>query len=333
MENLMIYGLFLIGLIMIIKGGDLFVDAAVEIAMATGIPPILIGATLVSLATTLPEFFVSTIATLKGHPEMAVGNAIGSTICNIGFILGICACISPISIRRRFFSIKGFLMIVSLGCFYFFAIDKVVLKTEGFMLLLLLILYIIINILEVNYKGSKTSKDLRKHIHKKNIFFNGIKFILGGFLVVLGARLLVDNGVEMAKIFHIPEQIISLTLIALGTSLPELVTSVTATLKGHEGISVGNIVGANVLNITMVLGTSCMIPKNGLYLSTRDITFLNQSLLHVPQTLVFDIPFALLLMSILVLCGTMKKQIDRKHGMLLFTIYVVYIGLLGAISF
>ncbi|WP_129597325.1 calcium/sodium antiporter [Anaerophilus nitritogenes] len=332
MENLIIFGLFLIGLIMIIKGGDLFVDAAVEIAIVTGIPPILIGATLVSLATTLPEFFVSTIATLKGHPEMAVGNALGSTICNIGFVLGICSCISPIAIRRRFFSMKGFLMIASLACFYGFAIDKVILKKEGLILLSFIIIYIIINIVEVNYKGSKTSTYSHKNINKKNIFFNGMKFILGGFLVVLGARLLVDNGVEIAKIFHVPEQIISLTLIALGTSLPELVTSVTATLKGHEGISVGNIVGANFLNMTMVLGTCCMIPKNGLYLSTRDITFLNKSLLNVPQTLVFDIPFSLLLMSILVLCGTMKKQIDRKHGMLLFTIYVVYIGLLGAIS-
>lgn len=333
MENLFVYVMFFVGLIIIIKGGDWFVDAAVWIAITTGVPNILVGATLVSLATTLPEFFVSTIATLEGHSEMAIGNAIGSTICNIGLVLGLCACISPIQIRRKFFSIKGFMMIFSLLCFYYFANDKVLVKIEGFMLILFLIIYIIINVFEFTNAGPSNSFKSYYNIRWYNILINITKFVVGAFAIIIGAKLLVDNGVQIANIFHIPEQVVSLTLIALGTSLPELVTSVTATIKGHQGISVGNIIGANVLNITMVLGASSIIPKNGLVISTRNIEIFNKTMINVPQTLILDIPMSFLLMCILVLCATFKRKIDRKHGLLIFVLYIAYIVILGLISF
>ncbi|QZY57078.1 calcium/sodium antiporter [Crassaminicella profunda] len=333
MENVLVFFMFFVGLLIIIKGGDLFVDAAVWIAIATGIPKILVGATLVSLATTLPELFVSTIAIIKGHPEMAIGNAIGSTICNIGLVLGICACISPIRVRRKFFSIKGFMMMLSLICFYVFAYDQTVMKVEGFVLILFLIIYIIINVVEFNQAGSSNGFRSSYKTKRLHIFVNILKFVIGACGIVIGARLLVDNGVQIAEILHIPEQIVSLTLIALGTSLPELVTAVTATIKGHEGISVGNIIGANILNITMVLGVSSIIPKNGLTISTRNIELFHKILTDVPQTLVLDMPMSFLLMSLLVLCGTFRRKIDRKHGFLIFVLYAAYIGVLAAISF
>ncbi|SHI50535.1 cation:H+ antiporter [Geosporobacter subterraneus DSM 17957] len=332
MDNFIVFAMFFLGLIIIIKGGDLFVEAAIWIAVITGIPTIIIGATLVSLATTLPEFFVSTIASSKGYTEMAIGNAIGSTICNMGLILGACAIISPVAIRRKFFSFKGLLMIGSLMIFYYFASDFIVDEIEGYMLLMILILYIIINISELRgtTAGVYTTKE------KLTILLlatNVLKFTIGAGMIILGARLLVDNGVTIANIFNVPEQIISLTLIALGTSLPELITSITAVIKGHMGISVGNIIGANILNLTMVLGTSSLLSGKGLMISVRDLHILDHVLVNVPQTLVLDIPVSLLMMSVLVLCGTYKRMIDRIHGFLLLCIYSSYLFALYYITF
>ncbi|MEW9123751.1 MAG: calcium/sodium antiporter [Thermotaleaceae bacterium] len=331
MNEILIFVMFFIGLIIIIKGGDLFVEAAIWIAIITGIPTILIGATLVSFATTLPEFFVSTIAATKGYTEMAIGNAIGSTICNMGFILGICSLISPVTIRRRFFTIKGLLMIGALISFYYFSRDYVVDEFDGYVLLLILILYIIINITE--FKTNVEAKDSVEKWNGLSFAKNICKFIFGCGLIILGARLLVDNGVEIANIFNVPEQVISLTLIALGTSLPELITSITAIIKGHMGISVGNIIGANILNITMVLGGSSLLSQNGLLISTRDLSIADRILVQVPQTLVFDIPVSLLMMVIIVLCGTYKRMIDRFHGALLLSLYLCYLSILVYISF
>jgi cation:H+ antiporter len=334
MENIIVFIMFLIGLIIIIKGGDLFIETVVWIAAITGIPTIIIGATIVSLATTLPELFVSTMAAAKGHPEMAIGNAIGSIICNTGFILGLSACISPIHIRRRFFTIKGSMMVFSLICFYILSHDKCVARTEGFILIFLLIIYIIINVFEF-----RDSKHTLHHFHydKNNkdysIWMIILRFFAGAGAIILGARLLVENGIQIAKIFNIPEQIISLTLIALGTSLPEFVTSLTAIIKGHKGISIGNIIGANILNVTMVLGTSSIVPEHGLKVLTEDICLFNQVWVDVSQTLLLDIPVALLMTVILLIIGTFKKVITRKSGFVLLLLYVGYLSLLSKISF
>ncbi|WP_068554893.1 calcium/sodium antiporter [Thermotalea metallivorans] len=334
METMLVFIMFFIGLLIIVKAGDLFVEAAVWIAMVTGIPSIFIGATLVSLATTLPELFVSVIATWNGHLDMAIGNAIGSTICNIGLILGLCATISPIPIRRKFFTIKGLLMMGAIFCFYVFAADKEVSRIEGWILLILLILYIIINIFEVyNYKENRFQICHKESNGKVALWRNLIKFFIGAAGIILGARLLVDNGVLMAKIFDVPEQVISLTLIALGTSLPELTTSLIAMLKGHEGISVGNIIGANILNLTMVLGTSSLVANDGLHISVENMEIMGKRLINFPQTIVLDVPFSALLMLILVICGTANRRIDRQHGLLLLGLYIIYLIVLAYISF
>ncbi len=334
MENIMVFVLFFIGLFIIIKSGDLFVDSAVWIARVTGIPNVIIGATLVSLATTLPEFFVSTIATLDGHLDMAMGNAIGSTICNIGLILGLCAIISPIPVRRRFFSIKGILMLCAIAILYMMAFNRQISRIEGFLLLILLIIYIIINIFEVyTHKGDQYTVRYREKNIKVALLKNSFKFILGTGGIILGARLLVDNGVLIANIFNIPEQVISLTLIALGTSLPELTTSLVAIIKGHEGISVGNIIGANILNLTMVLGASSIAARDGLIISVRNIDVLGKKLIDFPQTLALDIPFSALLMLILVIGGTANRKISRHDGVLLIVLYLSYLMILALISF
>lgn len=306
-----VFFIFVIGLVMIIKGGDLFVDAAVWIAKVTGIPSIIIGATIVSVATTLPELFVSTVASNEGYLDMAMGNAIGSVICNIAFVIGLSACIRPIKIDKKFFSIKGFMMITYLLIFYYIASDGIVTFIEGIILLFLFILYIFINVIE--------SKSQSENIHEygnikytgKDFILNMIKFTVGALLIVIGAHIMVDSGVKIAQILKIPQQVVSLTLLAIGTSLPELVTSLIAIIKGEQNISIGNILGANILNLTIVLGISTLVSDAGLFVSN--------------QTLLVDIPVCFIIMFIFVLIGIKKSELNYKFGIFLLSIYIIYI--------
>lgn len=315
MDTVIVFVIFFIGLLTIVKGGDLFVDAAIWMAKKTGIPSMVIGATIVSIATTLPEFFVSTVASNEGHSDIAIGNVIGSIICNIAFVIGLCSCIKPIKIKKGLFNVKGFMMIGYLIIFYIFARNGIVTFKEGFILLALFLFFIIINILEFKVRGENTEKIKKESVHsKKDIILNIVKFILGAWFIVIGAHMLVDSGVKIARIFKIPQQVVSLTLLAVGTSLPELVTSVAAVIKDEENISVGNIIGANILNLTIVLGSSALVSDNGLFISD--------------QTLYLDIPIALLVMTIFVFSGAIKKEIDRKSGLLFLTIYIIYLIIL-----
>ncbi|MEY8304776.1 calcium/sodium antiporter [Anaerosalibacter bizertensis] len=315
MDTVIVFVIFFIGLLTIVKGGDLFVDAAIWMAKKTGIPSMVIGATIVSIATTLPEFFVSTVASNEGHSDIAIGNVIGSIICNIAFVIGLCSCIKPIKIKKGLFNVKGFMMIGYLIIFYIFARNGIVTFKEGFILLALFLFFIIINILEFRVRGENTEKIKKESVHsKKDIILNIVKFILGAWFIVIGAHMLVDSGVKIARIFKIPQQVVSLTLLAVGTSLPELVTSVAAVIKDEENISVGNIIGSNILNLTIVLGSSALVGDNGLFISD--------------QTLYLDIPIALLVMTIFVFSGAIKKEIDRKSGLLLLTIYIIYLIIL-----
>lgn len=326
--------LFLVGLVVIIKGGDLFVDASVWFATITGIPTIIIGATIVSLATTLPELFVSVIASSQGSPDMAIGNAVGSTICNIGLILSTSILFAPSKLNRKLFSEKGLLMIASTLFLLFFSIDTVVTKDEGLVLFGILVLFIWLNLKQ--FKGSNIlvdNKNSKKKAQSGDVIKNIVKFVLGTIFIIIGAQLLVDNGRKIAEFYNVPEQIISLTLIALGTSLPELTTSVTAIIKGHEGISVGNIIGANILNNTMIIGTASIATDYGLKISTRDIVLFERIFEDIPQTLYVDLPVSLLLMLILVISGIYNRKLKRVTGISLLLIYIVYLTFLGYNAF
>ena len=196
------------------------------------------------MATTLPEFFVSTVASNEGFSEMAIGNAIGSYICNIAFIIGICSLIRPIKIKDKFFGIKGIMMIGYLCIFFLFSKDGFITFKEGYLLVLLQIFFVFLNILEHRRESTYRSKNKGKYICKKDLIKNGVKFIVGILLIIYGAHILVDSGVEIAKALRIPKQVVSLTLLAIGTSIPEFVTSIVAILKGQQNISLGNILGA-----------------------------------------------------------------------------------------
>ncbi|WMM24923.1 calcium/sodium antiporter [Tissierella sp. MB52-C2] len=306
--------LFIIGLIMIVKGGDWFVDAVIWFADKTGISYGIIGATIVSVATTLPELFVSTLSSKEGLTDMAVGNSLGSYICNIAFIVGICALIKPIHIKDNLFGIKGSMMFGYLGIFYYFASDGVISHLEGKILVALLLLFIFINVFELKKGNGKSKNTSREFPNKKDLIQNGIKFAVGTALIIISAHLLVDTGVEIANFLRIPKQVVSLTLLAIGTSLPELVTALSSTIKGKQNISVGNIVGANIFNMTLVMGASALVSDNGLIISQ--------------QTLALDIPMATIVALVFILIGTSTEKIGRLTGILLLALYGGYMTIL-----
>ncbi|MBA1334507.1 MAG: hypothetical protein HPY66_2356 [Firmicutes bacterium] len=317
-HTLFIIIMFAIGLFLVAKGGDWFVEASVWIARVTGIPELIIGATIVSLATTLPELFVSTIASIEGHPEMALGNAVGSTICNIGLVLGITTFLSPSKITNpRVFVVKGIIMISGLLMLYVLAYDGTIGKPDSFMLLLLLVVFMAFNISAAYYKKSKTRN--RSEGYKKpalnEVLVNLLQFGVGIGSIIIGADLLVGYGASLAALLGIPKSIISLTLIALGTSLPELITSVSALIKGHKLMAIGNVIGANILNISMVLGISAQIADIPIELRTK----------------IIDLPTSLLMMLLLVLPSMKRNRTTKVQSAEMLFLYIVYLVVLALV--
>lgn len=303
--------IFVVGLLMTIKGGDIFIEAAIWIAKKTGISSGIIGATIVSIATTLPEFFVSTIASDEGFSDMAIGNSIGSYICNIALIIGICALIRPIKIDSIFFGIKGAMMIGFLSIFSILSLKGIVTHRDGYILISLIILFIIINLIE-NRKTSINNKRItRKSIKMKELIFNLIKFLLGAIMVLYGAHILVDSGLKIANFLRIPKLVVSLTLLSIGTSLPELVTALSSVFKNHQSISIGNILGANIINLSIIMGTIALVSEHGLLINK--------------QNLLLDLPMAMLVSLLFILSGIFKEKISRFTGLIFIVIYIVYI--------
>ncbi len=324
-----VFLIFTVSLVMIIKGGDWFVDSSIAVAQITGIPNILIGATIVSIATTLPELLVSSIATYNQYYDIAVGNVIGSVICNIGLVLGLVAILSPVKVERKNFFIKSGFMLLSCIVLFVLLRDTIITGREGNLLLLLFIIYIFLNITELKFKSQASFVDYKSEkCSRGEIFKIAVKFIVGAILIVVGAKLMVESGVKIAKFLKVPDQFVSLTLIALGTSLPELITAISSILKGQQELSVGNILGANILDILMVLGVSSKIGEKGIVISYQNIMF-GAGIYNIPQTLYLDMPIALFLMLVLVIGGMVSEKIGRILGVLLMVIYITYLTALS----
>lgn len=306
--------LFILGFILITKGADIFINYTVIIGKKTNISELVLGATIVSFATTLPELTVSTVASLQGHTTMSLGNAVGSIICNTGLVLGLVAFISPFKVDKNMFFSKSIILLISVFLTVLLSIDGNINRIDALLLLLMLLVYMYTNYKSVE-KDSKTglSKNYnRGSINIKEILKISVFFILGLVMMVLGSKLLVDNGIKIAEIIGIPQGIISLTVIALGTSLPELVSSITAIRKKHHAISVGNVLGANILNIVSVIGISA-IPN--------DIPIL-------AQTAKIDFPFMIALLLILIIPTIKKDKLHRWQGMLMLITYLLYMATL-----
>lgn len=308
--------LFLIGFVLITKGADIFINCTVDIGKKTKISEIILGATIVSFATTLPELTVSLFASLDGHTTMSLGNAVGSIICNTGLVLGLVAFISPFSVDKKMFFSKSVLLLICVILLLLLGIDKSITQRDSIALLAMLVIYMYSNYRSVVEKGSKSRINNTSKVKGNNNLGEWVRiallFILGLIMMILGSRLLVDNGVIIAEWIGVPQGVISLTVIALGTSLPELVSSLTAIKKNHHAISVGNILGANILNIVSVIGISS-IPN--------DIPILSQNMR-------IDFPFMIVLLLILILPTIKKNKLYRFQGLIMLIVYLIYIGVL-----
>lgn len=311
--------LFLIGFVLLIKGGDWFVDGAVGIAHRYHIPEILIGATVVSIGTTIPEVMVSSIAAAVGQSQTAYGNAIGSIICNTALIaaITIAAKASADVDTRTFRTPVIFFFIAALlycGVAYTTGYFS---RAIGIILLSIFVIYMAITVRQA-FSG-KLVMDSEDDEFKENPLWKDILFlILGAAVIAVGAKLLVDNGKIIAAGFGVPESVIALTFIALGTSLPELVTAITSLVKGHAALSLGNIVGANLFNLVLVSGMAITIqPFN---------VPADKLLAGRNASLVVDIPVMLFVMAFMTIPALCTKKLRRYQGIVLLLIYACYVA-------
>lgn len=304
--------LFSLGLILIVKGGDYFIDSSIHVARISNLPEILIGTTIVSLATTAPEAIVSITASLKNYTQMSVGNSIGSIIFNTGLILGISNFIRPSKVKGNFTKLKSLMLIVFFSIFLMMSNDRIINHIDALILLVFLIIYILFDLLVIKHKKTLPIKNNKVSYYKKDYIKILFLFVIGIIGIFFGSNLLINNGIIIAKFIGVPEAVISLTLIAFGTSLPELTTALTALKKGHSSLSVGNIIGANTLNISLVLGASGFL--NNLEISNQNIYL--------------DFPVAFIMIMILGLSCILRGHIHKIIGGILFFIYLSYMIIL-----
>ena len=306
--------LFLVGLLCLIKGGDWFVDGSTGIARRFHVPELLIGATVVSIGTTLPEVMVSTTSALSGHGEIAYGNAIGSVICNAALIAAITAAVRPGKVDPKslrvpvlfFFAAAALYTGVAYSTGYFS-------RPIGFVLLALFVAYIVCNVLAMkNAPAPEEEEDGGESSLGKDI---GL-LVVGAALIAVGANLLVDNVTLIAQALGVPESVIALTFVALGTSLPELVTAITSLAKGHGALSLGNVIGANVFNLVLVSGVSVSLAPFSIPQES--------TLFGINASLVMDIPVMWAVMLLLTVPALLKGKLSRWQGILLLCIYAAF---------
>lgn len=305
--------LFIVGLVLIIKGGDIFVDAASWMAEVSGIPKFIVGATVVSVATTLPELLVSVIATLDGKVDMGIGNAVGSVTANVGLIMAVSIICVPSVAKRSAIAFKGLLMVFSALLLWFFCSSGNLSVVQSVILLCIFVLFVAENILS-GKKAMTSNTDEKRKFTGKELVINILKFVFGAVGIVVGADLLVDYGSELARLMGVSEAIIGVTLVAIGTSLPEFVTTITAIAKKESSLSIGNIIGANTLDLTMILPVCSLISGGNLTVAE--------------QSLSLDMPMSAIVCSLAVLPALAFKRFSRIQGVVIMAAYIVYLVIL-----
>lgn len=307
--------LIIIGFIFLIASADLLVDGSSGIAKKFHIPEIIIGLTIVSIGTSMPELFVSITSALEGHSDMSLGNIIGSNLSNLLLILGLSAIIKPVVFQKetRLYEIPMCLFF-TITLMIFCNTNDGISRIEGVVLLLLFCVFLGYTIF-MGIKESKTNleEDDAKEEKNNSIVKNIILVILGVIGLKVGGDLTVDNAVNVANYFNISEKIISLTILAVGTSLPELVTSVTAAIKGNSDIAIGNIIGSNIFNILLILGVASIIKP-----ITYNVTYnFDISILIVATVILALFPFI-----------PPKDKMSRANGITYFLMYIAYLAIL-----
>ena len=310
--------LFAVGLVMLIKGGDWFVDGASSIARRFKLPELLIGATVVSIGTTLPEVMVSVQGAMAGSGGMAYGNAVGSIICNTSLIAALTVAIKPGKVQRKSLILPVAFFFVAAG--FYVAIAYVTgdfSRWVGCVLLAMFVIYMVTTFLQMKKTPAEELEESHEEEEKKSSMLKDILLlVVGAALIAFGARLLVNNGTAIAEELGVPDTVIALTFVALGTSLPELVTAITALLKGHGALSLGNVIGANLFNLVLVSGASVVISPFPVPAES--------TIKGIPASLVMDIPVMLGVMLLLTVPALIRGKLSRVQGILLLGIYAAF---------
>ena len=306
--------LFIVGLLFLIKGGDWFVDGASALARRFHLPELLIGATVVSIGTTLPEVMVSTMSALSGHGEIAYGNAIGSVICNAALIAAITIAVRPGKVDPKTLKtpVAFFFAAAAIYCIAAYVFGKFT-RVMGVIMLAMFVAYMIVNVLQMKNAPAEVHEETEEEMSLPKTL--GL-LVVGAVLIAVGANLLVDNGTLIAQALGVPESVIALTFVALGTSLPELITAITSLMKGHSDVSLGNVIGANVFNLVLVSGVSVTLAPFTIPQSN--------TLFGINSSLVLDLPVMLAVMLILTVPALVKGKLNRAQGITLLAIYAAF---------
>lgn len=304
--------LLIAGIFLVAKGGDRFVDSASWIARAAGIPAFIIGATIVSIATTLPEITVSVMAAMQGSTELAAGNAVGTVISNTGLILGIAFFFMNVTIRRSDYLVQSLLLIFSAAVIWW-GCQNGFLSTPATILLMIFFFIFVYRNLSAGRRHRQNTRETREHMDtsRRNIIRNMLGFFFGAAAILIGSRLMVFGGTSLAQLLGIPERIIGITVVAVGTSIPELVTTLTAIRKKEHDLSAGNIIGANILDLTLIL-PPCSLTSG-------------KPLPVAPSAITFDLPACLLIILIGILPLLIREKAGRIQGLLLLASYAAYL--------
>lgn len=298
-----------LGLFLLIKGGDWLMEAAVAISLKLNIPKIIIGMTVVSFATSAPELIVSIKAALLGHPDLALGNVLGSNVANLAFVLGIVILIAPVAVAKNFYKLNWSMMFSSSLIFYFFVTqDGILSSIEGLILVILLFVFLVFLLF---FQGKTIEEDaIEASISSKKMI--GALLVVGGFFLWLGSEVLIKGAVSLAQDLGVSERIISISIVSVGTSIPELSASVIAIINKEKALSLGNLIGSNVFNVLAVMGITSLI---------QPIVVEDQNLLEVDFLWMLGIS-----LSILPLVFLFKRyKLGRIEGVILLVSYVLFI--------
>jgi len=320
----MLFDFFIIaiGFFLLVKGADFLIKGSAIIAKKFGLSEMIIGLTIVSIGTSLPEIFITIKSALQGHSELIIGNAIGSSICNFLFVIGISSIFRPIKVDKRInkihipIGIGAMLLVMLLADINLFSGSNTLARWQGIVLIIFTLLYILYTIYEeknnINKKGNNDKVDIIDNDKEKNThaWKIALYIILGCVMLKIGSDFVVDHAIHIAESFNLTQRVISMTIIAIGTALPEIVTSIIASLKGESDLILGNMAGSNILNLCLLIGLGAIISPMPF---SKD--FNASILLLIVVTIIINV------------ISTMDKEksINRSKGIILILIYVLYI--------
>lgn len=296
--------LLILGIVIVLKSADWLTNGAVGLATKLGIPQIVIGLTIVAIGTSMPEFFVSIVSAIKGTPDLAVGNIVGSNIFNVLLIVGVAAIVAPITIQRTTVKRDIPIAIIASVMLAIMMLDDIMSRWDALILFIAFIAFIWITLRDSKNVSHESSSSKETIGAKKSVFL----IVIGLVGLVLGSNVFVDNASSLAHAWGISDAVIGLTIVAGGTSLPELATSAVAAKKGDSGIAIGNVLGSNVFNILMILGLTGLISP----MHIQNITYVDMAVMVISMTLFWLFSFT-------------KLRVDRWEGCVLIACFLGYI--------